>query len=896
MQKKHYLSPIFAPRHIAVVGASDSPDSVGHLIFSNLLTSKLQIGRGDIKLSPVNLKHKIVAGINTVAHLRELEEMPDMVIIVTPAESYQVILKECHELGINHVMMIKINSDDDGEERQLTKAAIRQANQLGIRILGTTLFGLICPHTGINACTYTGHVKAGNVAVVGHSSSLCSAILDWSHEHYVGFSMAVSFNSHNSNIALGEILDYLVHDSRTDAIILLIHQTDNGRRLMSALKEAARSKPVLVLKIGRAEELRNNNQQSTMHVADLILPSEVFNHALNRTGALSMSCLNQVFDAVQILAAKYRVQGNRLAIVSNGVGLGMVSADVASDKNIVLAEFSGKTVQAISQALPEVEAGNPLDLLGNAGSLRFRTAVKICIDDHNIDAVMVLFAPQGDDRSEHLKIAEMMVQLQKESSKPILLVWVGEEKVSSGRRLFSQNNCIQFHQPRSALEVFANMAQFNQNQKRLMTIPSYKTRQLNPNIALAKQIIEEARETMQYVLPEYLSKKLLACFNVECNYTALAHDKEEAVEIANSIGYPIALKVDSPHILHKSNIGGVRLNISNEEELRDAYDQISERTMVIAPHAMINGMSVQNMLPTYHIREVKISMVQDDTFGPVITFAAGGDAAIQKDRSIALPPLRKEIIDTMIAQTKISQTFDYYKNMQPINRDALYKVMFGVSELAAELPEVSELKIDLLLSPQGAIASDVRVIINNEPPSERYSHMAIMPYPRDWESRIQLKDGTPVLIRPVQDVDASAIQEFARNLSDESRYNRFMSNVKELSDNVLVRFTQLDYDREVGLIMQNEQDEILSVARYVTDPDSVECEFAVSVADNQQGKGIGSIMMNQLFEVARKQGLKSIRGDVLADNESMQGMMRKLGFTIEPDPDDETVTIVRKAL
>lgn len=891
--ENHYLSKLFSPRHIAVIGASDRPRSIGQTVFANLLADAAD----KIKLSPVNLRHKLVGGIHAVASVKELNDKPDIAVVVTVPASYQGILKDCHEAGIDYIVLIKAQEDPSEDDRQLLAAAMRQAKQYGIRLLGPSFLGMMRPASGLNASTYRSHIKSGNIALISQSSGLCSAILDWAAGKGIGFSTVLSFGEGALDVSFGEVLDFLVNDKATGGIVLHIHQVNSGRRLMSALRAAARCKPVVVIKSGRADE---RLADAALHVADVIQSEEIFSRAMARAGVLQVKSFAQMFSAVRILAANYRTSGERLAIINNGIGLGVIAADAACDIGVTLASFTEKTCKALTQALPGMEIGNPLDLRGDAGALRFRSAVKLCLDDANTHGVLVVFSPQTDS-DEHLKTAEMMVQLQQETHKPLLFSWLGGEKVAASRALFARHNSMQFSVPEYAVEVFHNLVRFYHNQRLLMQMPAPPTqRRALSDINEAHRLVAEARARQQYILPEHISKKLLACFHINSNYTALATSKAEAAQLAETIGYPVVLKIDSPNIFHKANVGGVRLNLQNQAELEAAYDSMMERVMVMAPQAVINGMSIQTMLSHYHVREVKISVVQDKTFGPIIVFAAGGAAAIQQDRAIALPPLNNMIIDDLIDRTRISHTFGAYKNMQPIDRAALNNVLTGVSELVCELPEIAELKIDLLASPQGAIATDVRMIVNNESAPVRYGHMAIMPYPHNLETELTLKNGTAALIRPVRDVDGDMIQTFVRGLSEESRYNRFMSSIKELSDNVLVRFTQLDYDRDIGLAMvrtgEDGKDEALGIARYVTDPNMEVCEFAVSVSDSWQGNGIGSILMKHLFQAARDQGLKIMRGEVLTANSAMQSMVRKLGFVVTKDPDDDSVTIVTKDL
>lgn len=891
MRYKHYLEPLFSPRHIAIVGASERPGSLGQTVFSNLMVGKLASNNEDLRLSPVNPKYKTVYGIPCVERLQDLSDMPDMVIVATPPAAYTEILGDCKEAGLTYAVFIK-PQDEQSDDQQTIFVATRMARRLGIRLIGPTFFGMIRPSAGVNASTYGDWVRSGNIAFVGHSASLCSSMLDWAAEQGIGFSAVMSFGSEASSLEYGEVLDFLANDPATEAIILHIHHAMNGRRLMSALRATSRIKPVLVLKSGRADK----GVQPEYRVAHPIPAEEIFSCAMRRAGALQVNDLRSIFHTVSALASKIHTQGNKLSIVCNGLGLGILAADAAMDNGIELAEFDSKTFQALSKKLPNLEIGNPLNLATVPEAEQFCRVVERCLDNTHTDGVLVLYSPQGYDSQRFLKTAEMMADLQKRSAKPLLLSWVGGKKIEEAITLFNHKGCLNFTQPEYAIGAFHNLIRFNENRKMLRSlyVEKYRSSVITHEVGKAKEIIAQVKEQGRVVLSEYLTKKLLACFDIQCNYTTTAANKEEALKQAELIGFPVALKIDSPDILHKSNIGGIALNIQNKEELEEAYDSVCNHVMVMAPYALIDGVSIQSMLPEHHIREVKISIVRDPIFGPAIVFAASSNIAY--DRAVALPPLTETIINQMVEQANMSAMLGSYKHMRPVDKDALYDVLFNVSEIACELPEISELDIDLLVSPQGAIVADARALIGGVVPERPYGHTAIMPYPRHFEQSVVLRDGTPVRIRPVRALDSERVQNFVRGLSEQSRRTRFMSNIKELSEEVLVNFTRLDYDRDMALLMINQEHDILGIARYAADPDLSACEFAVTVSDAHQGKGIATILMNSLFYVARQQGFKTMYGEVLANNTNMLAMSAKLGFIQQAADDDEIVIIVKSLI
>ncbi|MCP2041737.1 acetyltransferase [Neisseria sp. HSC-16F19] len=893
--KPHPLHSLFSPKHIAVIGASDRSDSAGQRLLTNLLA-----GSFNGKITPVNNRHKVVGGLTAYADVTKIPEPVDVAIVLTRISTLNTIFKQCAKSGIRFVMLVKTLEDVQARDRATLKRAVDKAKQLGIRVLGPSLLGLIRSNVGLNASIYNGQMHAGNLAVVSQSSALCTAMLDWASSRDIGFSTVLSLGEHTWDIDFGEILDFLVNDRATQAILLHINQVTHGRRFMSALRAAARAKPVLVIKSGHAEDEVIGYTQASRALNN----SEVFSSVLARAGVLEVRSISQMFVAVKILAANYRAEGERLAIVCNGLGLGILAADTAYDMHVPLAQLTPETVAALNDALPENWShGNPVDIIGDASPLRFRTAVKLCLDDPNVDGVLVLFSPQNG--TDHLATAQMMVQLQSETQKPLLLSWMGDTKVQESRALFARSRRVHFNSPDQAIEVFQRLGRYHRNQQLLLQTPAPLTdTQLEPDYDNAHKLLALLRESQTRIVPENVSKQLLGLFGIHTNRTMLAYSEEAACEMANSIGYPVVLKIDSPDLFYKSDIDGVRLNINNEEEVRATYRQIIETAQKVKPKIHINGITVQPMYQPKHARELSVSVTRDPVFGPVITLGAGGWAGnLHQRRAIALPPLNEMLVDDMLAHTAIGHTLGQFKNMPPVDHIALRHALLRISEMVCELPEIAELEIDpFLATPEGVMALDARMVLQqgDEPLPGRYGHMAIMPYPHFLEKEMTLKDGTEVYIRPLRPEDADMVQAFVRNLSDESRYNRFMSSIKQLSQSVLVRFTQLDYDREMALVMIKEHpggaDEMLGISRYTTDPDNEVCEFAISISDDWQGRGIGYIMMNALFDVARQQGLKTMRGEILTANTGMQKLTRKLGFSIRKDPDDNSICLVEKPL
>ncbi|KJV29490.1 acetyl-CoA synthetase [Aquitalea magnusonii] len=890
--KPHYLTPLFSPRTVAVVGASDTPGSIGQAVFANLLAGNFQG-----KLFPVNLNHKVVGGIPAVPSVRLIEPAVDMAVVCTAIRTLPAIIKDCGKKGIKAVLLAKEFSDSEQLEREILNESVSIARHYGIRVLGPNVLGLMRPVAGFNATNYTSKVRPGNMALVSQSSALCTAMLDWADSKGIGFSSVISVGE-ALDVDFGEILDYLVADNFTQGILLHVHHIHHARRFMSALRAAARTKPVVVIKSGRYQD----DVTGVTHSSNLIESGDVFDAALSRAGVLRVSSIAQLFTAAKVLAANFRVGGKRLAIVTNGIGPGVLAADSAYTNGVELAKLSDATMDLLNNALPRNWShGNPIDLIGDASPVRFRTAVKACIDDPNVDGVLVVFTPQAG--TDHLTTAQLMIGLQRESSKPMFLSWLGDAKVSESRDLFSKAKCAHFRAPEYGIEVFRNLASYHYNQQLLLQTPGpLEGKREAPDLLRARAVIAGAMAEGRTILSERESKEVLAAFRIPVNPTLLARSEDEAVVLAEQIHYPVVLKIDSPDIIYKSDVGGVELNISNEATLRAAFRSILERAHQAMPEARIDGISVQPMRKRRFAREVMVGVTHDSSFGPVITFGAGGIAVeVMHDRALSLPPLNQYLVGSMIRKTRIGQLLGAFKNLPAVDMEELVDVLLHVSEMVCELPELREMDINPLVADEkGVIALDARIIVEPlKPDVKRYGHMAIMPYPTHMVRSATLNDGMKVTIRPVRPEDAEMQQEFVRTLSDESRYNRYMSSIKQLSQTMLVRFTQLDYDREMALAMTCETEngeEQQAVARFITDPDNEGCEFALEVADKWQGKGIGYILMNALFDAAREQGLTVMRGEVLAGNKGMLKLMHKLGFTVETHPEDRALTIVTKIL
>ena len=890
---KHYLSALFEPKSVAVFGANDRVDSVGQVVFKNMLES----GFGGL-LYPVNLKHTEVQGKRAYASISDIGEPVELAVIATPPQTVAGIVESCGIRGVQAAVIITAGFGEAGAAGvAMEKELIETARRYNIRLIGPNCLGIMRPSIGLNATFNKGGANTGNIAFISQSGALCTAILDWAQSNDVGFSSVVSMGS-STDVDFGEILDYLVSDPSTHSILMYIEGIRNARKFMSALRAAARIKPVILVKVGRHEE---GSKAALSHTASLVGADDVFDAAVSRAGVVRVQTITQLFTAAKALSCGFRPVGNRLAIVTNGGGPGVMAADRAADLGLTMATLSDATIEVLNRHLPpNWPHGNPVDIIGDAQADRYHHAVKACLEDENVDGVLAILTPQA--MTKPLESAQALIALSNSFSKPLLTCWMGETQVAAAREAFAQAHKPHFRTPEPAVEVFSHLSAYYRNQKLLIQVPGPSSHHVEPDVESARLIIEGAIQEHRKVLTEMESKALLSAFNIPVAKTMVAHSPNEALLIAQQLGFPVAMKVNSQDITHKSDAGGVVLNLNNAHEVRAAYQHILDNVRISRPSARMDGISIEPMIVKPNGRELMIGVTSDPVFGPVITFGAGGTTVeIMGDRAVALPPLNNFLARELIHETRIARMLGAFRNMVPANMEALEDVLLRVSEMICELPLLKEMDINpLILDEHGVLAADARVLVEyRQPGADRYAHMAIYPYPIQLVSQWQLSDGTNITIRPIRPEDAELVQAFVRGLSEESKYFRFMSSIQELTETMLVRFTQIDYSTEMALIavalVQNREIE-LGVARYAINPDGDSCEFALVVADSFQGKGLGQKLMVVLMEAARSKGLSMIEGEVLSNNHNMLNLMMRLGFAIKTSEDDQSVMRVSLAL
>ncbi|MBK8161581.1 MAG: GNAT family N-acetyltransferase [Gammaproteobacteria bacterium] len=890
----HYLDRLFDPQSVAVFGATERAEAVGEIVLRNLRQGGYAGG-----LYPVNPKYETVQGLRCYPALGAVGAPVDMAVIATPAATVPGIIGQCGEAGVRAAVVLSAGFGEIGGDGRSLEEQVRDAARAhGVRLVGPNCLGIMVPRHGLNATFSNNQVPAGQLALVSQSGALCTAILDWAQAREVGFSAVVSLGN-AVDVDFGDLLGFLALDASTRGILLYIESVHDARNFLSGLRAAARLKPVVVIKAGRHGE---GAHAALSHTGALVGGDDVFDAALRRAGAVRAYTVKQMFAAAEILASgRFHAYGNRLAIVTNGGGPGVMAADRAAEKDVALAAPGEATARDLGAALgARWSGGNPIDLLGDAGPGLYRQAVGVCLADAGVDGVLAMLTPQA--MTHPLEAAQAVVDAAADSAKPVLTCWMGDTQVEDARALFARHRIPHFDTPEEAVEAFSYLAAYHRNQQLLLQVPGPLSYHEAPDVEGARLIVEGALAQGREVLTPLEAKALLRAFRIPVVPTVAARDADEALVVAENLGFPVALKIDSPEISHKSDVGGVRLDVAGAAEVRHAFKDLVESVGRQRPEAVIRGVTIEPMYRNPNARELLVGVVSDPVFGPAISCGAGGTMVeILRDRVVSLPPLNDFIASEMIAGARVYGLLQAFRGMKPADIAALVTLLRRVSDLVCELPQLRELDINpLMVDDRGVLALDARVRVAFPAPATRpYAHMAIHPYPADLALSYQLPDGTDVTLRPIRPEDARIEQAFVRGLSPEAKYLRFMQSLQELTPEMLVRFTQIDYDLEMALIAvvsHGDQEREVAVARYVVNPDRRSCEFAIVVADAWHRKGIGHRLMQRLIEIARVRGLDTMEGEVLAQNTEMLALAEALGFRISGVAADDGVKRVTLAL
>jgi acetyltransferase len=875
------LGMFFAPKNVAVIGATDTPASVGRTVLWNLIGSPFGGA-----VFPVNPKRSSVLGIRAYPNIGSIPEPADLAVIVTPAHGVPEVIGECVAAGVRGAVVISAGFKEIGPEgADLERQIMEQARGGKLRVIGPNCLGVMSPVSGLNATFAAGIARPGDVAFISQSGALCTAVLDWSLKEMVGFSAFVSTGS-MLDVGWGDLIDHFGDDPRTRSIVIYMESIGDARSFLSAAREVALSKPIIVIKAGRTEAAA---KAAASHTGALAGSDDVIEAAFRRSGVLRVTTISEIFYMTEVLARQPRPSGPRLMIVTNAGGPGVLATDALISDGGQLAELSAPTIDALNHILPpHWSHNNPIDVIGDAGPDRYAAAVDIAARDPNSDGVLVIMTPQG--MTNATDIAEKLKPYAKLNGKPILASWMGGAEVAAGENILNRANIPTFPYPDTAARAFNYMWRYSYNLKGLYETPTLAD---DPNrTALdrppADYIVTNARNSDRTLLTELESKQLLAAYGIPTVETIVAGSESEAVEAAGKIGYPVVVKLHSESITHKTDVGGVRLNLRDAIEVRDAWRAILASVCEKAGAEHFLGVTVQPMLQLDGY-EVILGSSVDAQFGPVLLFGSGGQLVeVYKDHSLALPPLNSTLARRMMEQTRIFAAFRGIRGRPPVDLAALDQLLVRFSHLVVEQRWIREIDINpLLVSAERLVAVDARVIVYPSGIREQdLPKLAIRPYPAQYVWTFALKDAPAVTVRPIRPEDEPLIVRFHETLSERSVYLRYFQAInleRRVAHERLTRLCFIDYDREMALVAEHRDSEtaalqIVGVARLMRLHDGDAAEFAVVVSDKVQRLGLGTELLRRLVDIGRIEKIGVVRGYIVPENIAMQTVAKKLGF------------------
>jgi acetyltransferase len=889
-EKLNPLDAIFAPNTVAVIGASEKPGSVGRNLLWNLITNPFG---GTV--FPVNPQHSSILGIKAYSTIFDVPEKIDLAVIATPASTVPKIIADGVEAGIKGAIIISAGFKEVGEKGlTLEQEILQQAHRGKIKIIGPNCLGVMNPISGLNATFASKMALPGTVGFISQSGALCTSVLDWSLQENVGFSAFISIGS-MLDIGWGDLIYYLGDDPHTKSIVIYMESIGDARSFLSAAREVALTKPIIVIKAGRTTAAA---KAAASHTGALTGNDAVLDAAFRRCGVLRVNSISDLFDMSEVLAKQPRPQGSRLTILTNAGGPGVLATDTLIENGGELAAISPEIMTSLNDILPpQWSHNNPIDILGDADPQRYKKALEIVTKDPNSDGLLVILTPQA--MTDPTQIAEQLKPYVQMSGKPILASWMGGADVAAGQQILNRQGIPTYAYPDTAARVFSYMWKSSYNLRGIYETPVLPTLTCDANTrncSIVENIIQAAKTAKRTILTEFESKDILAAYGIPVVAGCIAESADKAVECAENLGYPVVLKLYSQTITHKTDVGGVQLNLQNAESVKLAYQNIETSVKQKAKAADFLGVTVQPMIKTDGY-ELIIGSSLDPQFGPVLLFGAGGQLVeVFQDSSIALPPLNTTLARRMMEQTKIYKALQGVRGRKSIDIAALEQLMVEFSQLVVEQPGIKEIDINPLLAipptpihPGGLIALDARIVLHSaDVEKHQLPKLAIRPYPSQYISDWKLNNGTPITIRPIRPEDEPLMVEFHKTLSEESVYFRYFHMIKlsqRITHERLTRICFIDYDREMALVAEyqnpeTENREILAVGRLSKLHGSNAAEFAMLVSDKFQDQGLGTELLRRLLEVGKNEKSCCIYADILADNSGMQRVCEKLGFQI----------------
>ncbi|KST68603.1 bifunctional acetate--CoA ligase family protein/GNAT family N-acetyltransferase [Mastigocoleus testarum] len=891
----HPLDAIFAPKNIAVIGATEKEGSVGRTLLWNLIRNPFG---GTV--FPINPKRNSVLGIKAYPKISDLPESIDLAIIATPAHTVPGIIGECIDAGVKGAITLSAGFKETGEAGvELERQILQQLRRGSMRLIGPNCLGIMNPHTNVNATFASSMALPGKVGFISQSGALCTAILDWSFREHVGFSAFISIGS-MLDVGWGDLIYYLGDDPNTESIVIYMEAIGDARSFLSAAREVALTKPIILIKSGRTAAAA---KAAASHTGALMGSDAVLDAALRRCGVLRVDSISELFDMAEILAKQPRPKGKRLTILTNAGGPGVIATDALNTGGGELAQLSEDTKNNLKQLLPANGSyNNPIDLLGDAQPSRYASALEIAAKDSASDGLLVILTPQAmTDPTQTAQLLQNYAHL----GKPVLASWMGDIAVETGSELLNKASIPTFPYPDTAARMFNYMWHYSYNLRSLYETPVLPDNADTdiPDRALVDKIINTAREAGRTLLTEAESKELLGAYGIPTVTTRIAIGVEEAVRVAEEIGYPVVLKLFSETITHKTDVGGVRLNLHTSDEVRTAYQAIESSVAEKVGANHFAGVTVQPMINLKNGYELILGSSIDPQFGPVLLFGCGGELVeVFQDRALGLPPLNTTLARRMMEQTRIYKALQGVRGKESVDLAALEQLIVRFSQLVVEQSWIKEIDINPLLAQANGdslLALDARVVLQKSSSKEtQLPKLAIRPYPNQYIYTWEMRNGTKVKIRPIRPEDEPLIIKFHHTISEESVYFRYFHLIKlsrRIAHERLTRLCFIDYDRQIALVADyknphTQQHEILAVGRLSKLNGKREAEFALIISDRHQCQGLGSELLQQLLQIGRDEHLKKISAEILAENTAMQHVCKKLGFHIERTEDPSVLT------
>ena len=872
------LTKLFNPKVVAIVGASAKKGSVGYSLMNNIIASGF-----DGIVYPINPIRTNVLGVKAYPRLEDVPDKIDLTIIATPAHTVPDIVESCGIIGVSGVLLISAGFAEAGEEgKKLMKQIAETIRRYKMRLIGPNCLGFIKPSIKLNASFASKMALPGKIAFISQSGALCTAILDWSIKQNVGFSHFVSIGS-MMDVSFHDLIDYFGSDPLTNSIVIYMESLTDARSFMSAARAFARNKPIIVLKAGKSTE---GAQAAMSHTGSLAGNDFVFDAAFKRAGVIRVDTIDELFNIAQSLAMQPKPSNNRLAIVTNAGGPGVIATDTLVAKGGKLAELSEETISELNKHLsPNWSKGNPVDVLGDAGPKQYSKAVELCAKDKNVDGILIILTPQA--MTNPTEVAREVAAVAKNCRKTVLASWMGADDIEKGQKLLEANNIPSYQTPENAVKCFMQMYNYSRNLSILHETPSQIPHQFTPNKLANQKLIKQVFGDKRTIMTEFEAKQFLANYDIPVIENGLAKTEGEAIALAEVIGYPLVMKIASPDILHKTDVGGVILNILNEDEAKVAYNKIMDSSRKKVPDADIKGVFVEQMMKRKY--ELIIGCKKDPIFGPTIVFGMGGVAVeVFKDTTIGLPPLNMALAMRIIEDTKIYKLIKGYRGMPGADITSIQFLLYKFAYLLMDFPQILEIDINPFgVDERGGVVLDAKVLLDNkvkDVDENSSKHLVISPYPSRYTTEFIMKNGKKAILRAIKPEDEMMEKEMFSNFSERTQRFRFFQLIKDISHEQLIRYTQIDYDREIAIIAEVEDEgrkKMAGVVRLIADQYLETAEFAIVIADPWQNMGLGNKFTDYIHEIAKEHGIQKICANVLVTNHIMQHMFRTRGFKME---------------